>query len=309
MINYVSMILTNQCNSVCQYCYVDAKTAAQELLPISEVQNFLQRFAEQNGRVVLFTGGEVLLYPGIEEVVQFAKGLNLHVRMFTNGLLLDQARVNQLKDFVDGFAISLDGPEEIHDARRGVKGAYQKALAAMELLKEVKKDFSIQMTISKSNMDYIDHVAGIARQFQVGAVKLADMMKVGRAMACPEEHLREDDLLWIKRKAAQLSEQYQYQTIFQTNLSTRSELDMYYGRGELQPVFWVDSLGNIFMYITQHEFFRVGHISSFPMNNEDALARKRQIVAERLFPTIRERRICDIYEEIEQLASHFAFAD
>lgn len=309
MINYISMMLTDQCNSRCKYCYVNAQTAAQEILPVSEVQGFLKRYAEQKGRVVLFTGGEVLLYPGIEEVVEYAKGLNLHVRMFTNGLLLDAARLSRIKDFVDGFAISLDGPEEIHDARRGVQGAYRKALEAIQLLKSAKKDVSLQMTISKSTLDCIDHVAQVAREYQIGAVKLADMMQVGRAMECPEEHLSEDDLLMIKRKAAQLAAQCQYQTIFQTNLSTRQELDLYYKRGSLQPVYWVNRCGELFMYIAHHDFFKLGHIAEFPFKQSDQIARKRQIVSQTLFPTLRERRIVDLYEEIERLADHMTSVD
>lgn len=308
MIYFMSMMLTEQCNSLCKYCYVNARTEPQELLPVRDIQDFLKRYAEQGGRMVLLTGGEVLLYPGIGEVAQSAKGLGLRVSLFTNGLLLDQTRLDQLKDSVDAFAISLDGPEEIHDARRGVRGAYRKALEAMRLLQAAKKEFTIQMTIGKSNREHIDHVAGIAREFKVGGVKLADMMKVGRAADCPEEQLSEEDLLYIKRKAAELSEQSQYQIIYQTNLTTQEELNLYYQRGDLHPVYWVDSRGNIFMYITHHDFFQIGHISEFPLNKPDE-ARIRQSVAQTVFPQLGERRICDIFEEIERLADAFSSAN
>lgn len=307
MMQHVSLMLTDRCNSRCRYCYVDAKTEKSienTGLDTDLVRDFLQAFASRNGKIVHFTGGEVLLHPEVEQILEFAKSLGLSVQIFTNGLLLDEERFLRIKDFVGSFAISLDGSEGIHDANRGVRGAYQKVIEVLQLFKTHYVEYSLQMTIGKSNLDQIEHVAAIASQYNAGSVKLANLMQVGRGAACPAEHLSEDDLLAIKHKAAQISEQYSYRPIFQTNLYTREEMAMYFKTDALLPSYWVDASGDLCLFTPSHkEHFKIGHISDLSCLDDEFIRKKSQTLVSQLLPKIREKRVCDLYEEIERLAS------
>lgn len=307
MINFISFMLTDQCNSACKYCYVNAQSKPQaKLLEVSQVKEFLQAFKANKGMIVSFTGGEVFLYPQIEEVLEFAKSIGLHVLVFTNGLLLNRERFERIKGFVNGFAISLDGPAEVHDANRGIPGAYQQVLEVLQLFKENQISYTVQMTIGKSNLAHIDHVAQIARDYHAGSMKLADLMKVGRGTACPADELNDEELLAIKRKAAQLSELSSYRTVYQTNLCTAEEMHTYYRNGGIQPVYWVDPTGDICIFTTSHkEFSRIGHISEFPFANLDRVTEKCERLAEGVLARVTGRAICDLYEEIElQIAEY-----
>lgn len=308
MINFVSFMLTNQCNSFCKYCYVDAHNEAEKLLTVEQIKSFLKLFWDNNGKVILFTGGEVFLYPELEQVLEYAKSLGLVVRLFSNGLLLDKDQFERIKGFIDGFAISLDGTQEIHDYRRGVKGAYEKTLQVLQYFKEHRFPYTIQMTVGKSNLEYIDHVAQIARQYDAEVVKLANVIKVGRGAHCKEEHLNDEDLLMIKHKAVQISEEYNYRPIFCTNLTTEEEMNLYYKNDGLQPIFWIDSKGDLCLFTTSNkDFFRIGHISHFPFENvEKVVEEKREQVNSALFQQIKGRKICDLYEELEMLAHSFS---
>lgn len=307
MINQVNFLITDQCNSFCKYCYVDAlPTQPTPVLELDRVLDFLKVFRENNGRVVHFSGGEVLLYPEIERVFEYAKGLGLLVRIFTNGLALDREKFERIRGFIDTFSISLDGPEEVHDSLRGVKGAYRKVIEILELFKENRIDYSLQMTVGRSNLPYIDHVAQIAHQYDAGGVKLADMMKVGRGQSCPEDYLTEDDLLTLKRKSIELSEQYTYRPIFQTNLYTREEIDFYFKTDTLAPIFWIDAAGDLCLFTTANKkYFKIGHISEFPFNDLEAIKTKHARLMEQLFASVKGKKICDLFEEIELMADSF----
>lgn len=307
MIYQVNFLITDQCNSFCKYCYVNAHPAEPgPMLEVDRVLTFLKAFKENSGQVVHFSGGEVLLYPEIEQVFEYAKSLGLIVRIFTNGLLLDRERFERIRGFIDTFSTSLDGPEEVHDSLRGVKGAYKKVIETLEFFQQNRIEYSLQMTVGRSNLQYIDYVAQIANQYGAESVKLADMMKVGRGQNCPEDYLTEDDLLMLKRKSIELSEQYTYRPIFQTNLYTREELDFYFKTDTLAPLFWIDATGDLCLFTTSNkDYFKIGNISEFPFKDLDVIREKHAKLMQQVFARAKGKKVCDLFEEVELIADQF----
>ena len=60
-------------------------------------------------QVVSISGGEPLLYSGLPSLLQEARRHGMRTTITTNGLLLDQRRIELLTGKVDLLAISLDG--------------------------------------------------------------------------------------------------------------------------------------------------------------------------------------------------------
>ena len=85
----------------------------------------------------LFTGGEPLVKK--DEILKLCQKHNDCIFVaFTNATLIDEDFVKKVKEVGNlSFSISVEGTEETTDSRRG-KGAYQKVMKAMDLLKENK---------------------------------------------------------------------------------------------------------------------------------------------------------------------------
>ncbi len=142
----VTLHLTENCNLRCKICYYWGETGAYsksqtnqkpKTLNFEIVKNLIRELAIVKPTYSLF-GGEPLLYPYFEELIDEIKKNNSFVDTPTNGTLLsDHAELLVKKEF-DLVRVSLDGPRDINDKMRGV-GSYEKAIQGINDLFEVKE--------------------------------------------------------------------------------------------------------------------------------------------------------------------------
>ena len=127
--------VASRCNIDCSYCYWfrDASVYNKPKLMSSEVlQQLLQRIEEHVVRhplidfPIILHGGEPLLW-GIDNFHRIAEacdgissrtGCDIPIAVTTNGVLIDDAWLNCFESRNIQVAISLDGPEHIHDLHR-----------------------------------------------------------------------------------------------------------------------------------------------------------------------------------------------
>lgn len=83
------------CNITCRACY-NSLPPGFKSLPEIEAELKVLRSRRKLGHVSL-VGGEVLLHPGLNEIIRFLKGGGLCVHLFTNGLLLDDGRLEEFR--------------------------------------------------------------------------------------------------------------------------------------------------------------------------------------------------------------------
>jgi radical SAM protein with 4Fe4S-binding SPASM domain len=108
-------------------------------------------------------GGDALLRPDILfPLIRYATEKGIECDLVTNGILLDEEASRQI--VLAGTKVvylSIDGVGETHDAIRGVRGAFDKALAALRNLKSAKEALSptrgqpelvVNTTVSKRNV-------------------------------------------------------------------------------------------------------------------------------------------------------------
>jgi radical SAM protein with 4Fe4S-binding SPASM domain len=87
---------------------------------------------------VYFGGAEPFLRRDFLAILAHVKRRGLSVSFTTNGTLLNQATVETLVELgVNDLNVSLDGPEEVHDQRRG-RGTFRKVLANLQRLLECR---------------------------------------------------------------------------------------------------------------------------------------------------------------------------
>jgi len=144
----VCLSVTHGCNLDCRYCYV-RKAHAKEDTPsvmTREVAESAARLLEGGGpwRVGFFGGEPMLAWEsvvaGVEAARERAKKAGARVRfsITTNGTLVTPERARFLKD--NGFSVilSLDGPKELHDRERklrgGSSGSYDLAREGLSIL-------------------------------------------------------------------------------------------------------------------------------------------------------------------------------
>src|SRR5579864_9213843 len=75
-----------RCNLVCGYC--DRHTPMRRELTREQIFRALAEFRDLGMRIANLDGGEALLHPNVEEMVDWLTGQGITVTMHTNGLLI-----------------------------------------------------------------------------------------------------------------------------------------------------------------------------------------------------------------------------
>ncbi|HNY26606.1 MAG TPA: radical SAM/SPASM domain-containing protein [Candidatus Sumerlaeota bacterium] len=124
-----------------------------------------------------FTGGEPLLYKGLDRILEHLKKRGLIAAFVTNGTLLERWAERLVEIGVDNVTVSIDGPEAVHDSIRGVPGTFQKAVAGMEALLEARRRrnarfpaLKINCVVTPASLATLGEVYDLARRIGVEEV-------------------------------------------------------------------------------------------------------------------------------------------
>lgn len=136
----VILQLTEACNLRCKMCYEWGRTGTQlqegregpATLALEVVESLLDECRPQRPFYSLF-GGEPLLYPGFERMLERAKKNGSCMETVTNGTLLSRNAAMLTELGMDLVRVSLDGPREVNDEQRG-RGTTDRVLAGLEAL-------------------------------------------------------------------------------------------------------------------------------------------------------------------------------
>jgi len=149
----VGWAITNRCNKRCAYCALWEKD--EDELSTSQVLSIIDTLSDMGTGMISFTGGEPLLREDIGKIIGYIHDKGIKVKLNSNGALVKE----KIKDLnrLDLLTLSLDGPEEVHDAIRG-KGSYREV---MEAVKEARKNnirVNFAAVLTKLNLECVDFI-------------------------------------------------------------------------------------------------------------------------------------------------------
>lgn len=172
---FVSLILTLQCNFRCSSCSVwqlpqekDPLTQEEWLAVADDLSQSLpaDTFVELNG-------GEALLKHTL--AVAITERLKKHFKRITlnsNGSLFTRERIRELEnaglDTIKLSFYSLD--KDTHDTLRGHKGAFESARAAIRLIKKSRINLEIGILVTSKNIRHIPELAQSLSNEQTTAI-------------------------------------------------------------------------------------------------------------------------------------------
>jgi MoaA/NifB/PqqE/SkfB family radical SAM enzyme len=280
-LNSIPIEVTKRCNLYCKFCYAEASNKQnQQELTGEQICTFLEQFRYQGGRKVLFTGGEVLLRHDIYHLITYAKSLGLIVDMFSNGTLITPQIAEYIAKYVNSITISIDGPSYVHDMLRGVRGSFESATYAIELLCDAGARFSIQCMIVPDNIDKMNWLIYFAQRTKPVMIKLGHVSLLGRGRYQSSILLNEEQMLYLKELAGKISEECNhFHTRVVTNVITAQEFKAFYPNFKhvLQP--WMLSDGRILSCYVNHftQYWTLSTAEAYPLPLKGALERRERL--------------------------------
>jgi MoaA/NifB/PqqE/SkfB family radical SAM enzyme len=143
------------CNLSCSFCNLP-----KDITPMNPeyARNLIDQLAQIGCGKINFSGGEIFLYDGIFDLLEYAVKKGIKVNCTSNGTMLDKEKVKQLRDNgINSITISLDAPTaDLHDKIRGVKGTWKLAVKTLKLLEKYGVKSSVNTVAHLSNMDELD---------------------------------------------------------------------------------------------------------------------------------------------------------
>ncbi len=173
--------IAHDCNLRCKYCFASTgEYGGKRALMTPEVGkkaiDYLLKYSygRKNLELDFFGGEPTMNFDAVKEVVAYARsrekeyGKNFRFTITTNGVLLDDDKIDFINREMYNCVLSLDGRKEVNDAIRPTangKGSYdlivpkyQKLVEARQKCADNRNQYYVRGTFTRKNLDFTQDV-------------------------------------------------------------------------------------------------------------------------------------------------------
>src|SRR3954452_1293188 len=176
--------VTQSCDLACKHCRAAAQPIAHpDQLSTAEGKGLIDQIAAMQVPIFVFTGGDPLKRPDLYELIRYGaeKGVKIAVTPSATPLLTREAIFKMEEAGVVRVGISLDGSSpEIHDAFRGLPGAWARTIQAVEWANQAGLPIQVHTTISRHNANDLDNLCALFEKLAIVMWNVFFLVPVGR---------------------------------------------------------------------------------------------------------------------------------
>ncbi len=173
--------VSHDCNLRCAYCFASTGDfgTGRKIMPLKVAKKAIDFVVRRSGSrkniEIDFFGGEPLMaFETVQKTVKYARSLEeksgKHFRftITTNGLLLDDEKIQYINENMDNVVLSLDGRPEVNDTMRKTvsgEGSYDLIVPKFQRLvaqRDPQLDYYARGTFTAKNLDFANDVMSIS---------------------------------------------------------------------------------------------------------------------------------------------------
>jgi len=182
---HCNLQVTNRCNFRCQICdfWKEKHTEADELSP-DEVRLVAKKLRRLGTLIISLGGGEPLIRKDLYQVIGILADVGHLPILITNGWFVDDTVAKDiLRAGLQEISVSIDYADPAkHDAQRGQKGAWERGIRALELLRKHRLDkrqrIHMISVLMDDNLDDIEPLIQLSRR--IGVTYYVNLYSHGR---------------------------------------------------------------------------------------------------------------------------------
>ena len=173
--------ITLACCFSCKYCGSSGGKARANELTTDECLDVARQLADLGCRRISLIGGEVFMRQDWYTIVKTLTDLGIRVCIITNGFLFTDKIIQQLKTAnIESVAVSLDGPEAVHDKYRQA-GSYRRAKQAVDTLSASGIPVTMITTLNRENAEHLEEFYEQIRHWPLRAWQIQACSPMGNA--------------------------------------------------------------------------------------------------------------------------------
>jgi AdoMet-dependent heme synthase len=185
---FIQLHLTERCNLKCTHCYQSGERSDE--LSLTEIRSVISEVADMLGAWAAaydvafsssftITGGEPFLRQDIFQVLEELTNKRIDAYLLSNGTLISKDVAALLAQVgVKGVQVSIEGPENIHDAIRG-KRSLKRSLSGIQCLLDAGIEVTLNTTLSDINASYFLDVIALASSMGVQRLGFSRLVPSG----------------------------------------------------------------------------------------------------------------------------------
>lgn len=186
------IVVTRECNLVCKHCYLEAgpgKAFDDEITP-QEIASIIDTVASDGYLTeVSVTGGEPLVRKDIKEILTAVLERGILLNLETNGTLITPEIAQLLSEYKNSsVGVSIDGIGDVHDAQRGRRGAFKRAVNGLNLLQKYSVEHGISTYVTHENVNQLEEIINLGIDTGCSIFRiLAQTVPLGRSDEKPTD--------------------------------------------------------------------------------------------------------------------------
>ncbi|QLD91053.1 TIGR04053 family radical SAM/SPASM domain-containing protein [Natronomonas salina] len=176
--------VTQACELACDHCRADARPHRHPgELSTEEGKRLLDEArAFGEGQLVVLSGGDPMVRDDVVELVEYGADLGLRMTLTPSGTeRLSADDVDALADAgLRRMALSIDGPETVHDLFRGEVGSFERTVEAAEAARVAGLPLQINTTVCEATVESLPAVRELVADLGAVLWSVFFLVPVGR---------------------------------------------------------------------------------------------------------------------------------
>jgi Fe-coproporphyrin III synthase len=207
----------SRCNCRCVMCDIWKRESTSEITA-ADMEKHRESLRRLKVERVVLTGGEALMHSDLQSLCTFFRELNVRLTLLTTGLLLAR-RAPDVVALFDEVIVSLDGPPQVHDKVRRVRGCFERIEQGVIAVRHLHRQMRItaRTTVQKANHAHLRDTVRSAMRLGLDGVSFlaADVTSeaFNRPLVWPENRQNEvalsvDDIAALESEVETLIEEF-----------------------------------------------------------------------------------------------------
>jgi len=171
--------ISSLCNLNCSFCHKEGLHGYNDVTFMNKdlFKNIIQAYMDIEGKEIDITGGEPLVHPEINEIMDILQVFKGHTTLSTNGMLLDKVNFDPSVIKIGETKISMHHFDE-EKAKKLMGNSYNVHRVKKNIEEHIKKGYRtiLNITLTKDNIDEIPSILDWCEEIGAHA-KVSDLGK------------------------------------------------------------------------------------------------------------------------------------